>query len=222
MVGQRGIGNDRNRRVTGESAFAQLRRDHAGPAHAHVDAQCRFGPSQRAPVHDRITGFPRAFVARRKNHRRSMLAVRERDARHRARRRRRGHAGNDIERDPGFRQSPFFLAAPSKNQRIPAFQPDHPASALGFTDHNFANFRLDGAVLSRALADVDPVGAFRAEFEQCHIGQVVIDHHICLFKSILPTNRDQVDGPWTRSDERHVPPRVIGLLWFFTGHYLIT
>ena len=73
----------------------------------------------------------------------------------------RGDPGHDLERDSRFGKKLEFLPAASKDEGIPAFQPDDHRPGLGTFDHQSVGDQLTRVFLARFLAHEDLLGLGR-------------------------------------------------------------
>ena len=133
--------------------------------------------------------------------RRSVLAMRQRDARIGGDAERRRDARNHFERDAGIGQRFGLFAAAPEDERVAALQPDHRQAAPGALDQHGADLFLREGVVGFLLADVEPLGVRRGEVEQRVGRQVVVEDGVGLFEDAAAFDGDELGIAGSGADQ---------------------
>ena len=102
-----------------------------------------------------------------------------------------GDAGHDAEGHAGFRQLLRFLAAPPEDERVAAFQPQHPAAFFRQVDQQGGNVALLAGGDAGALAGEDQAGAFFRQGQQPLIDQGVVENEVGHAEGVKAQRGDQ-------------------------------
>ena len=124
-AGQRGVLDDRDRRLRAEACLHQALRDRRGNRAAHVDGDGRAGERQPCPIRQH---FARGVLAGGEDEARRGTAERQRDFRLCCGSKRGGDAGHDFERNSRRTERRHLLAGAAEDERIAGLQPHDAAS----------------------------------------------------------------------------------------------
>ena len=188
-----------------ETVLDEPRADLAKAHQPHVDDDRLARPRHRRPVEGRapvleVSGDERARVG--------VVAVGEGDPGIRRAPRRRGHPGNDLERDPFVGEGRDLLPAPPEDERVPALQAQHPPPLAGEADEEAVDVGLPHRVLVAPLPRVDPLRVPADEREHPGRHEAVVHHHVGLLHQAHRAERQEVRVAGAGPDEIDLPGRV--------------
>ena len=186
---------DGHRGVSGERPAAiSARAISANAGEPHEDDQ-RAGLSDSAPI-DRF-----GRMAADESHRRSMFAMRQRDAGVGGEAEGRGDAGDDFEGNAGLGQRFGLLTAAAEQEWVAALEPDHGEPAARALDEHGGDFILGKSVRRFLLTDVEAFGGGWREIKQRGGRQVIEEHGVGLGEEAAAFDGDQLGIAGAGADE---------------------
>ena len=105
--------------------------------------------------------------------------------------RRRGHPGDNLERNPGGFQRRHFLPATTENEGVATFQTHHMQALAGETDQQFIDAILRQGMPPGLLAGIHRTRRRRNERNHLIADQIVVHHRLCLADQAIGAQREQ-------------------------------
>ncbi len=201
---------DRRRGLLGVAPGLDQRRGVLGqPLDAHVEDEGAREGGERPPVERRL-GLLGVLVAGHEGDRGGVVAVGDRDPGVGGGGDAGGHAGHDLELDPGLAQRLALLAAAAEDEGVAALEPDDALARAGGGDQPLADLLLRHRRHPGRLADVDELGVLAGAVERPRRDQPVVEDRVGAGDQLQRARRHQprVAGP--RADQVDDPrPRPL-------------
>ena len=100
-------------------------------------------------------------------------------------------AGNDLEGDPCSRKLGRLLAAAAEDIRVASLEADDTLPLAGLGKQESVGLLLLHGMPSRGFARIDALRLRRGMAQKLRIGEVVVDHHVCLREALASSQGEQ-------------------------------
>src|SRR5574337_1974181 len=95
------------------------------------------------------------------------------------------HPGNHLKLDPSLRQHFRFLSSSPKDKRIASLQPHDHVPCVCSLNQQTVNGLLFGVFSSAPSSDIESLGTVLCMGKEDGIGQIIVENHISLPKTLL-------------------------------------